>query len=124
MRSVLGLLHQIQPETNTDLHILVSCGQDTFVKLWNVEEDYQNFATLRGHENRVLSCRFLPDDLHILSAGADHSLRIWEVSTTFVPVRQFRIVMLIGTIDTVLKYSVHTIVRSVVRYRVLMDDSS
>jgi len=30
----------------------------------------------------VLSCRFLPDDLHVLSAGADHTLRIWEVSTT------------------------------------------
>jgi len=27
---------------------LVSCGQDTFVKLWNVEEEYQKFRHTSG----------------------------------------------------------------------------
>ncbi|KAI0065041.1 dynein regulator [Artomyces pyxidatus] len=61
---------------------LVSCAYDLFIKLWNVDNDYQNFATLRGHEHSVSSARFLPGDDRIISSSRDQTVRIWEIATT------------------------------------------
>ncbi|KAF8584526.1 dynein regulator [Ramaria rubella] len=60
----------------------VSCSYDLFVKLWNVDNDYQNFATLRGHEHSVSSARFLPGDDRVVSASRDQTIRIWSIATT------------------------------------------
>jgi platelet-activating factor acetylhydrolase IB subunit alpha len=62
----------------------VSCAYDLFIKLWNVENDYQNFATLRGHEHSVSSSKFLPGDDRIISSSRDQTVRIWEIATTYV----------------------------------------
>lgn len=62
---------------------VVSASYDLFIKLWNVENDYQNFATLRGHEHSVSSARFLPGDDKIVSSSRDQSVRIWEIATTY-----------------------------------------
>ena len=61
----------------------VSCSYDLFVKLWNVDNDYQNFATLRGHEHSVSSVRFLPGDDRVVSASRDQTVRIWSIATTY-----------------------------------------
>ncbi|THV06209.1 dynein regulator [Dendrothele bispora CBS 962.96] len=61
--------------------MLVTCGYDLFIKLWNVENEYQNSATLRGHEHSISSARFLPGDDKILSSSRDHTLRIWEIAS-------------------------------------------
>ena len=62
----------------------MSCAYDLFIKLWNVENDYQNFATLRGHEHSVSSAKFLPGDDRIISSSRDQTVRIWEIATTYV----------------------------------------
>jgi platelet-activating factor acetylhydrolase IB subunit alpha len=62
---------------------LVSCSYDLFVKLWNVDNDYQNFATLRGHEHSVSSARFLPGDDRVVSASRDQTVRIWSIASTY-----------------------------------------
>ena len=64
--------------------LIVSCAYDLFIKLWNVENDYQNFATLRGHEHSVSSAKFLPGDDRIISSSRDQTVRIWEIATTYV----------------------------------------
>ncbi|EIM90085.1 dynein regulator [Stereum hirsutum FP-91666 SS1] len=61
---------------------LVTSSYDLFIKLWNVDNAYHNFATLRGHDHSVSSARFLPGDTHILSSSRDATVRIWEISTT------------------------------------------
>ncbi|KIJ36649.1 hypothetical protein M422DRAFT_232459 [Sphaerobolus stellatus SS14] len=61
---------------------LASCSNDLFIKLWNVDNDYQNFATLRGHEHTISSVRFLPGDEKIVSASRDQSVRVWNIATT------------------------------------------
>ncbi|KAH9040545.1 dynein regulator [Lactarius hengduanensis] len=53
--------------SHTLTFLTVSCAYDLFIKLWNVENDYQNFATLRGHEHSVSSSKFLPGDDRIIS---------------------------------------------------------
>ncbi|KAL0578915.1 Lissencephaly-1 [Marasmius crinis-equi] len=62
--------------------LLVTCGYDLFIKLWNVENEYQNSATLRGHEHSISSARFLPGDDKILSSSRDQTLRIWDLAST------------------------------------------
>ncbi|ESK97370.1 platelet-activating factor acetylhydrolase ib alpha subunit [Moniliophthora roreri MCA 2997] len=62
--------------------MLVTCGYDLFIKLWNVENDYQNSATLRGHEHSISSARFLPGDDKIVSSSRDQTLRIWDLAST------------------------------------------
>ena len=69
---------------NNSQYLTVSCAYDLFIKLWNVENDYQNFATLRGHEHSVSSSKFLPGDDRIISSSRDQTVRIWEIATTYV----------------------------------------
>lgn len=52
----------------------VTSSYDLFIKLWNVDNAYHNFATLRGHDHSVSSARFLPGDTHILSSSRDAHL--------------------------------------------------
>ncbi|KAI0080168.1 nuclear distribution protein PAC1 [Panus rudis PR-1116 ss-1] len=61
---------------------LVSGSHDLFIKLWDVDNEYKNIATFRGHEHSISTVRFLPGDDRIVSAGRDHTVRIWEIATT------------------------------------------
>jgi platelet-activating factor acetylhydrolase IB subunit alpha len=80
-------LSQIRPKCLMVSDLIVSCAYDLFIKLWNVENDYQNFATLRGHEHSVSSAKFLPGDDRIISSSRDQTVRIWEIATTYVNLR-------------------------------------
>ena len=65
-------------------NVVVSGSHDLFIKLWDVENDYKNVATFRGHEHSISTCRFLPGDTRVVSASRDRTIRIWEVATTYV----------------------------------------
>ena len=60
---------------------IATCSDDLFIKLWNVPDDYKNFATLRGHEHSISSVCFLPGDNQLISSSRDITVRVWEVST-------------------------------------------
>ena len=38
-------------------------------------------ATLSGHTSWVLSVAFSPDNEHFVSSSADHTVKVWEVSS-------------------------------------------
>lgn len=59
----------------------VSSSYDLFVKLWDVENDYKNIMTFRGHEHSVSSAGFMPGDAQVISSSRDASVRIWDIST-------------------------------------------
>jgi platelet-activating factor acetylhydrolase IB subunit alpha len=60
---------------------IATCSDDLFIKLWNVPDDYKNFATLRGHEHSISSVCFLPGDNQLISSSRDNTVRVWDVST-------------------------------------------
>ncbi|KIJ96937.1 hypothetical protein K443DRAFT_10254 [Laccaria amethystina LaAM-08-1] len=62
--------------------VLATCSDDLFIKLWNVPDDYKNFATLRGHEHSISSVCFLPGDNQVVSSSRDHTVRMWDVQTS------------------------------------------
>lgn len=62
---------------------LASCGEDGFVKLWNLSEPSLPpaiCATLTGHAGAVDRVRYLPGGELLASCGSDGSARIWNVS--------------------------------------------
>lgn len=48
------------------------------ITVWDIDAQ-SRVATLRGHENAVVSAAFLPGGRRLLSLGEDHTLRIWTV---------------------------------------------
>ena len=62
----------------------VSGSHDLFIKLWDVDNEYKNIATFRGHDHSISTVRFLPGDDRIVSASRDQTVRVWEVATTYV----------------------------------------
>ncbi|KAL1140395.1 hypothetical protein AAG570_000327 [Ranatra chinensis] len=75
-------------------YLLVSCGNDHCVVLWQVSMRQQDkpqntfvvhtpvaLMTLQGHTSAVLSARFSPKGDMLASTSIDKTARIWEVST-------------------------------------------
>ncbi|KAG6817003.1 hypothetical protein H0H87_000898 [Tephrocybe sp. NHM501043] len=52
------------------------------ILLWNVTEEYTNFATLRGHEHSISSVRFIPGNTRLASSSRDETVRVWDVQTS------------------------------------------
>lgn len=63
-------------------NLLVTCSSDLFIKIWDTQNEWKNTKTFPGHEHSVSSVRFLPGDLHIVSASRDRTIRVFEVATT------------------------------------------
>jgi platelet-activating factor acetylhydrolase IB subunit alpha len=73
-----------KPSSSSLIFNPATASYNLLIKLWNVNNEYKNFATLRGHEHSISSVRFLLGDNHLASSSRDHSVRIWDVQTTCI----------------------------------------
>lgn len=62
----------------------VTCSSDLFIKVWDTQNDWKNVKTMAGHDHTVSSARFMPGDHFIVSASRDRTIRVFDVSSTFV----------------------------------------
>jgi WD40 repeat protein len=57
---------------------IASCGEDSTIKLWNLESG-QVQQIFRGHTRNVWDLKFSPDGNTLASGGFDKTIRIWNV---------------------------------------------
>ena len=62
----------------------VTCSSDLFIKVWDTQNDWKNVKTMAGHDHTVSSARFMPGDQFIVSASRDRTIRVFDISSTFV----------------------------------------
>lgn len=60
--------------------VLASGGSDRAIRLWDTRTG-KTRQVLRGHGAEVASLRFAPGGDLLLSAGYDHTARLWSLGT-------------------------------------------
>lgn len=67
-------VHSTQP-------YLLTCGDDTLIKLWNWEQNFTCQREFKNHTHYVMQVVFNPKDTGVFaSASLDGTVRVWEVS--------------------------------------------
>jgi WD domain, G-beta repeat/AAA ATPase domain len=56
-------------------------SKDNTLRIWDAQTGQQIGQPLKGHTDSVNSVSFSPDGKLIVSGSADHTLRIWDIST-------------------------------------------
>jgi WD40 repeat protein len=64
-----------------DGHRLATAGDDTMVRLWDVDTGKPIGDPLKGHTGFVTSVAFSPDGKRIASGSADTTVRLWDADT-------------------------------------------
>lgn len=62
--------------------LLLSASYDASIKLWRTR-DWKLLATLKGHDGKVMSADFAPDETHIVSCGFDRTFKLWAHEREF-----------------------------------------
>ena len=65
-------------------HLLLSASTDKTVKVWNFQddpEDYTNMRTYYGHEQAVRSVAYSADCKSFVSGSFDRSMKVWDLET-------------------------------------------
>lgn len=61
--------------------LLASAGDDTSIRLWDVESQKQIGEPLTGHTDSVFTVAFSPDGTRLVSGGGDATVRLWDVES-------------------------------------------
>lgn len=66
-------------EFNNNNHVLVTCGSDLYVKVWDVTT-CKLLRTLTGHDHVVSSVVFKEGSRYLFTASRDTTIKIWDLT--------------------------------------------
>jgi len=69
----------VQYSPNADEPVIVSCGRDKVVKVWNLQQQGQLKHNLIGHSSYVNSVTVSPDGSLCASGGKDGVAMLWDL---------------------------------------------
>ena len=73
----VGAVYQVA--WSADSHYLVSAGQDSTAKLWNVgKQKKQAVETLPGHADQVFALDWSPNGASVATGSKDRTIKIWK----------------------------------------------
>lgn len=61
--------------------MLASAGDDTTIRLWDVETRKQIGDAMAGHTDTVFTVAFSPDGNRLVSGGGDTTVRLWDIKS-------------------------------------------
>jgi len=62
--------------------LLLTCGDDMLVKVWNWENNWECQQVLKGHTHYVMAVKIHPRDTNVIStASLDKTVKVWELGT-------------------------------------------
>lgn len=65
----------------SNLMLVVSCGSDMSIRLWDGEKDWVQARTFVDHDHSVHAVRFMPGDTVFVSASRDRTVKMWSVES-------------------------------------------
>mmetsp|Transcript_7808 Transcript_7808/g.17830 ORF Transcript_7808/g.17830 Transcript_7808/m.17830 type:complete len:621 (-) Transcript_7808:1319-3181(-) len=69
---------------------LASASKDKTVIIWSVDEQFNVYKILKGHQQAVNIVAWNPDDRWLLSGGGDLTIKLWETRTGNL-LREFKV---------------------------------
>ncbi len=90
-----GSVHGMQFSPTGDRVAIVQRFPDNGIHVWEVATG-RRLVSLKGHDNQIVQIRFSPDGARLVTASADRSVRIWDVSSGPIGRESGPLVMLQG----------------------------
>ncbi|MFM7022777.1 MAG: WD40 repeat domain-containing protein [Flavobacteriales bacterium] len=61
--------------------VLMSGGKDAFLKVWNIEHQYQNIISIPAHNWAIYGIEFSSDNKHFITCSRDKTIKLWDAKT-------------------------------------------
>jgi WD40 repeat protein len=79
-------------DISPDGRFIVSVSDDKRGIIWNFNQELNSFTvydSLKGHKDRIWSCRFNKTGKYIITASADSTIKIWDLNGTQINPRLY-----------------------------------
>lgn len=60
---------------------LITCSADSFIYIYDVNDNFKILKKLKGHNKQVMYASFSPDDSKLLTCSIESKARLWNVET-------------------------------------------
>lgn len=60
---------------------LITCSADSFINIYDVNNDFKLIKKLKGHNKQVMFASFSPNDKYLLTCSIESKSRLWNLET-------------------------------------------